>query len=106
MSEENTESEGPLIVRINPKELRPEFVNDFLVSHIGHSFFLTFSLVDPPPPPMRIGEELSTPISEELDGIAISRIVVAPIVAKNILAALSSNIEKFEKKHGPIEMQE
>lgn len=42
------ESKEVKIKRVNPDNILPIFVNDFLITHSENEFFLTFSVIEPP----------------------------------------------------------
>lgn len=90
------------IARIDPDNVRPIFVNDFLVSHGETEFFLTFSVLEP----VAIQNE------EELDGLdsisAIARVklVLTPKFAEAVMKALSTNIDGHKERFGKNDSRE
>lgn len=88
------------INRTNPDNLRPRFSNDFIVAHTLEEFFITFSVVEPPP----ITSESELDELTGVDAVAVSKLSITPEFAKRIRNAMTINIEKHEKQFGQIEI--
>lgn len=98
MSESNT---GRLI-RINrvfPPEIQTRFANNFVIQHDEDNFFLSFfdAWI-----PIIIGteEEKKAQLDalEKIDAKCVSRIVVSPDRARELVALLIDNIQTYERK--------
>ena len=96
MPEEVDEGWAIPIIRTNPSGLKAEFVNDFAVTNTSDAFFLTFSVIEPPA--VMTTEDIEA--ISKVEAVALAKFVVTPAIAKSILAALTDNIRKFEKRPG------
>ncbi len=81
------------IVRKNPDNIRSMPINDVIISHTQHDFFITFSSIEPP----SILEESDLNDLQEVEAIARAKFVISPEFAEAVLKALSINIEKFKE---------
>lgn len=86
------------IIRTNPTNLKPEYMNDFIVGHTANEFFLTCSMIEPP---QTFSEQELKELSS-IEAIAIAKFVVTPEYAVRIRNALTTNIDKYEAKFGHI----
>ncbi len=82
------------ISRENPDNLRPISVNDLLITHTRNEFFLTFSIVEPPP----FLEEKEFEDLHEIKAIARVKLVLSPEFTEATIKALSSNLESFKSE--------
>ena len=82
------------IVRINPDNVRSVPVNDVLISHSRHEFYITFSSVEPPP----ILEEKDFNELERIEAFARAKLVVAPAFVEALIRALSTNLDRFREE--------
>jgi len=80
-----------LINRTNPEGLKPEYVNDFIVTHTDNEFFITFSQIERP---ALLSEEELDKLAT-IDAIAQSKIVVTPAFIERMLEVLSENYKKY-----------
>ncbi len=72
-----------------PKELAGgAYANNILIQHSKEEFIMDFIMLVPP------------------TGTVGARVVTCPAHAKRIAAALQENIEKYEKTHGAIHVEE
>lgn len=85
------------IVRSNPNNIAPVFVNDFIVTFTETEYYLTFSLVEPP----------SVASKEELEKVtvaeaaAVTRLVITPQFAEAVARVLSEVIERRKSMPSP-----
>jgi hypothetical protein len=89
MIEENVKQ--ILINRTNPEGLKPEYVNDLIVTHSDNEFFITFSQIERP---ALLSEEELDKLAT-IDAIAQSKIVVTPTFIKRMLEVLTENYKKY-----------
>jgi len=80
------------ISRKNPDNVRPIAVNDLLITHSRDEFFLTFSMIEFPP----ILEEKDFENLQEVEAIAMVKIVVTPEFADALSQTLSKNLDSFK----------
>lgn len=84
------------IVRVNPENIMPIFINDFVISHSDTEFFMNFGVVEPPA--VLSKEELLQ--IDTVNAITRVKVVITPAFAKKVLKTLDGNINTYEKKFG------
>jgi hypothetical protein len=81
------------ITRVNPGNVRPSFVNDLIISHSENEFVLTFGVMEPP----AIIDEKELEAFQQVEAIAVAKLVVTPNFAEKVLNALSKNIDNYKQ---------
>lgn len=71
-------------IKIEDEELKGRYSNLLRIAHTGEEFILDFINMAPP------------------HGIVTARVVTSPGHIKRIIAALQTNLARFEESHGPI----
>lgn len=84
MAEPATGQTPGVNVKIEDEELKGRYSNLLRITHTREEFILDFINLVPP------------------QGIVTARIVTSPGHLKRIIGALSSNLERYEKAHGPV----
>ena len=87
MNEETKSQQSQLNIEMSEAVAEGEYANLVMIAHSPEEFILDFIRVMPGVPKARVK----------------SRIIVTPQHAKRLLRALSENIERYERAHGPIE---
>jgi hypothetical protein len=82
------------INRINPDNLQPIFVNDFLITNNDEDFFLTFSVLEPQF--VETEEELKK--VKSVQAIARVKLALNPVFMKRVTKAITNNVEAFEMR--------
>lgn len=80
----NEQKSKGLNVKIPEEELRGRYANLVRISHTREEFILDFITMVPP------------------QGTVTARVITSPGHAKRLLHALSTNLEIYEKRHGPV----
>lgn len=73
-----------LQIKVTDETLRGTFANALQISHTKDEVVFDFMSLFPPQP------------------MLVSRIITTPAHAKQILAALNDNLQKYEAQHGPL----
>jgi hypothetical protein len=71
-------------IKIEDEELKGRYSNLLRIAHTGEEFILDFINMAPP------------------HGIVTARVVTSPGHIKRIIAALQTNLARYEEAHGPI----
>jgi hypothetical protein len=82
------------ISRVNPDNIRSVPVNDVLISHTRHEFYITFSSVEPPP----ILDEKDFEKLERIEAFARAKLVVAPKFIEALIKALTTNMDRYKEE--------
>lgn len=72
-------------IKIEDEELKGRYSNLLRIAHTGEEFILDFINMAPP------------------QGIVTARIVTSPGHLKRIIAALQSNLQRYEEAHGTVQ---
>lgn len=80
------EQKQELKIELTPDVATGQYSNLAVLSHSPQEFFLDFVAIAPNMPQAKV----------------VSRIIMTPENAKNLLAALHDNVSKYEKNFGPI----
>jgi hypothetical protein len=81
------------IERVNLDNIRPVFSNDFMINRASNEYYLTFSVVEPP----QIFSSDDLDAIEKVSAIAVSKIVITPEFAKELLDVLQRNLNIDEE---------
>jgi len=82
------------IIRKNPDQIKPIYVNDFLVTHSDQEFFLMFSIVEP----VHVSSQDELINIDSVDAIARVKLALTPSFVRKVSIALNSNIIKFDRR--------
>ncbi len=80
-----------LQVQLDESTARGQYANLALLNHSESEFVLDFAFIQP-------GASQSARV--------VSRVITTPKHAKRLLRALATNVERYEKRHGTIEIDE
>jgi hypothetical protein len=81
---EQTKPQGPsLNIKIDDEELKGRYANLVRISHTREEFILDFINMVPP------------------QGAVTARVITSPGHLKRLVKALATNLEAYEKQHGP-----
>lgn len=84
-----SEDESKIAVTLSERTAEQHFANMVVVRHTPHNFAIDCIQIAPSG-------------LEGMSGLVVSRIALPPAVAKKLAAALASQVEQYEKKHGTI----
>jgi hypothetical protein len=87
------------IIRKNPDNIRSLTVNDLIISHDANTFYLTFSLIEPP----IVFNSTDLEEIENVDALTRSKLVITPAVLEVMVKTMSDNLENYRKEIEPYE---
>jgi len=82
------------ISRVNPNKVLPTFANDMTVNHSADTFYLTFSIIEPP----ALYKKSELDKVKSVDAVAVSKLVITAEFANAIAIALTENIAKSKRQ--------
>lgn len=86
MENENKQRKGQISIELKEEVAQGTYSNLAIITHSNAEFVIDFARMMPGVPKAEVK----------------SRIILTPEHAKRLLRALTDNVEKFEKMHGPI----
>lgn len=84
---------------INPEQVMSIHANEATLTHTNNEFFLTFYRIEPPLV-LNEGDKKALKEANDIDAVAVAKIVLSPSFARAVGKVFEDQLDKFEDSIG------